>query len=94
MQISNSVGQTLKQFSLSGNTNLFEFETSDFFCNKNLSYKLSVKDISGRVILESDGSAVKGVNQRDMNLDDLAKGIYFVTISSSEVNETVKVMVG
>lgn len=67
--------------------------TLNFYFNKNLVYNLFVKDISGRLLLKTDGIAVKGINLKEMNLTGLANGIYFVNLSSSEINETIRVTI-
>lgn len=56
-------------------------------------YELSITDISGRLLIGKDGRAFKGINLKEMDLTGLAKGFYFINLSSSEINETIRVTI-
>ena len=44
--------------------------------------KLKVFDMIGKELINEDIDVLEGENSREMNLENTAKGIYFVTIQS------------
>jgi hypothetical protein len=62
----------------SGKTNL------EFDSKADVRYSLQVFDVTGRVILSEDISAVEGKNMHELDLTTVAKGMYLVRLESQE----------
>jgi hypothetical protein len=60
---------------------------------KVIDYSICVKDLAGRFLLQVKGNSVSGINLQEMNLNEFANGIYFMTLILGEVNETIRVIV-
>ncbi len=56
-------------------------------------YHLSMTDVIGRNVLSTDGTATEGINMVDLDLNNLAKGVYMLNIMSGNNNERVRVVV-
>lgn len=56
-------------------------------------FNLKMVDISGRTIMTERGTAANGLNQREVNVSEMASGIYFVVIETNSVVEQIKVIV-
>jgi len=56
-------------------------------------FNLKLVDISGRTIMNERGTAANGLNQREMNVSQMASGIYFVVIETNSVVEQIKMIV-
>lgn len=55
--------------------------------------KISLSDVQGRIINTTNTKAVNGVVEHTINLDKLAKGVYYVRIQNSQINKTQKLIV-
>ena len=64
-----------------------------FNASEEARYSLFIKDISGRILDYLDSRSVKGVNLKEMDLSNLAKGIYFINVTSNEINETIRIAI-
>lgn len=56
-------------------------------------FNLKMVDISGRTIMTERGTAANGLNQREVNVSEMASGIYFIMIETNNVVEQVKMIV-
>lgn len=56
-------------------------------------FNLKMVDISGRTIMTERGTAANGLNQREVNVSEMASGIYFIVIETNNVVEQIKVIV-
>ncbi len=66
--------------------------TLKFNCANETHYSLSVKDILGRLLVNVNDKAIKGINIKTMDLT-LAEGIYFINVKSFNMNETIRIAV-
>lgn len=57
------------------------------------SYVINVLDLSGRVVLSTDGKANAGSNLQVLDLTHLAKGMYMISLQTTEGNQLVRVSV-
>ncbi|MFA6932927.1 MAG: choice-of-anchor J domain-containing protein, partial [Bacteroidales bacterium] len=55
--------------------------------------KISLSDVQGRILNTTNTKAVNGVVEQTINLDNLAKGVYYVRIQNSQINKTQKLIV-
>lgn len=56
-------------------------------------FNLKLVDLAGRTIMNERGTATTGLNQREVNVGQMAAGIYFVMIETNNVVEQVKMIV-
>ena len=56
-------------------------------------YTLRLSDISGQTILVNQGKANYGINSKVLDLDPLAKGLYFLNVRVGNESEIIKVVV-
>ena len=56
-------------------------------------YHLNMTDVIGRNVLSTDGTASEGINMVDLDLNNLAKGVYMLSIMSGDNNEQIRVVV-
>ncbi len=65
-----------------------------FNSDKDARYALKVVDVLGNILINSDLSVTEGFNSREINLENVAAGLYFVSIQSegSEV-QTLRIVV-
>ncbi|MFN8153723.1 MAG: MopE-related protein [Bacteroidia bacterium] len=64
----------------------FESETEQ-------SFTLSLIDLSGRVIYTTGGQTQEGMNQQEINLDQLSSGMYYVSLNSETFHQQIRLMV-
>ncbi|MBK6837842.1 MAG: T9SS type A sorting domain-containing protein [Bacteroidetes bacterium] len=57
------------------------------------SYMINVLDLSGRVVLATEGKANEGSNLQILDLSHLAKGMYMISLQTNEGNQLVRVSV-
>jgi hypothetical protein len=67
--------------------------TVNFFAIDELFYTISVKDITGRILKSEKHKSVLGDNINIFDLSRFTKGIYFVMIEDSEMNQKLKIIV-
>jgi len=67
--------------------------TVKFFAIDGLFYTISVKDITGRILKSEKHKSVLGDNINIFDLSGFTKGIYFVMIEDSEMNQKLKIIV-
>jgi len=58
--------------------------TIGFSSDKETRYSVTVADMTGRIIFNVDHNSVVGVNQYEMDLSTLAKGIYLIILNNGE----------
>ncbi len=56
-------------------------------------YVINVLDLSGRVVLSTEGKANAGSNLQVLDLTNLAKGMYMISLQTNEGNQLVRVSV-
>jgi hypothetical protein len=56
-------------------------------------FNLKMVDVAGRTIMNERGTAANGLNQREVNVSEMASGIYFVVIETNSVVEQIKLIV-
>ncbi len=70
---------------------------SDVYVNfkalKNSTYSVKVLDLSGKIILNINKDLKEGNNIFKLDLEILNEGIYFISISNSEINLTQKIII-
>lgn len=54
--------------------------------------RLTIADIAGRILYVDEIQATSGVNKKEIEVGDLAKGIYIVTLSGNEWSNSAEVM--
>ena len=53
-----------------------------FTSDRDAKYSLKVVDVIGRVLISENISAVEGYNEKEINLENVAKGIYLVSVQT------------
>ncbi len=53
---------------------------------------ISIRDVSGRLLLEELTSVREGEGTLEINIEDMVSGVYFVNISNGEFYETFKII--
>ena len=56
-------------------------------------FNLNMVDIAGRVVMTERGTAVAGMNQRNVVVSEMASGVYFINIQINGVSEQIRVMI-
>ena len=55
---------------------------------------MKVVDLVGRVLISEDLNVISGFNKVDLNLENVAKGMYMVTIQTEGMNvQTLRIVV-
>jgi hypothetical protein len=68
--------------------------TLKFNSNSEAKYLIKVLDITGRVIMSDVANAIEGINLHELDLSNVAKGIYMVTLQTEGMDiQTLKVTV-
>ena len=68
--------------------------TITFNSDRNSNYSLRVTDMIGKVLVKEDLSVVEGYNMKDINLENLSKGIYMISVQTEEGNaQTLRLVV-
>ena len=67
--------------------------TVNFIASQAADYLLELKDLSGRIVLSENRSAVEGINSIPMDLTTVAKGIYMLNVKSGSEKLITKVLV-
>ncbi|MBL7929344.1 MAG: T9SS type A sorting domain-containing protein, partial [Bacteroidia bacterium] len=57
------------------------------------SYAITMRDVMGRTVRSMVTTAQAGVHQMDVNLNDLAKGMYLIELRSNSGTEVQKLIV-
>ena len=78
--------------------NVFPNPTSDrativFNGTEGADFNLKMVDVTGRVLMSERGTAVDGLNQKDITVNHMAAGVYFVMIETNGINEQIRVIV-
>ena len=57
-------------------------------------YSLKVVDVIGKILVNRDLTAVEGQNEMDINLENVAKGLYFISLQQENgESETLRLVV-
>ncbi len=56
-------------------------------------YHLNMTDVLGQRILSTEGTAVEGRNMIDLDLNNVAKGVYLLNIMSGDDAQQISVVV-
>jgi hypothetical protein len=56
-------------------------------------YHLNMTDVIGRNVLSTEGTATEGINMIDLDLNNLAKGVYQLSIMSGDNAEQIRMIV-
>lgn len=56
-------------------------------------FEISITDLSGRSIQTIQGSAVKGLNKVEINVNDLAKGLYILKLDNNQSQSVMNIVV-
>ena len=67
--------------------------TVKFFAASSAMYKLNLSDVLGRIVLSTFGAAFVGTNMIDLDLNNVAKGVYMLSIMSGDNNEQIRLIV-
>lgn len=67
--------------------------TIKFNSCENCTYSLEILDLTGRILKTTEEKSVKGVTLKEFDLSSFAKGIYFVKLNSSTMNEIIRITV-
>ena len=70
-----------------------ELATIVFNGTEGADFNLNMVDIAGRVIMTERGTAVAGMNQRNVVVSEMASGVYFINIQINGVSEQIRVMI-
>ena len=66
----------------------------EFTSDRTARYSLKVVDMIGKVLISENVSVVKGYNTKDINLENMAKGIYLISVQTEEGNaQTLRLIV-
>jgi hypothetical protein len=64
-----------------------------FYSEESDKYVVRILDLSGRTIYMEEGFSNTGENSQQLNVSDLASGIYYVELTSAGQTEKIKLMV-
>jgi hypothetical protein len=68
--------------------------TLNFQASKDAKYMVKVTDLLGNVMVNNEISATEGMNMQELNLSNVAKGMYLVSIETEGMNaQTLRVVV-
>jgi hypothetical protein len=67
--------------------------TLEFVSETNARYSMQVIDVTGRVIISEDISAVEGINMHEIDFSTIAKGIYMVRLEGDAGSQLLKLTV-
>ena len=68
--------------------------TITFNSDRNSNYSLKVTDMIGKVLISQDLSVVEGYNMKDINLENMSKGIYMISVQTEDGNaQTLRLVV-
>ena len=56
--------------------------TISFVSNSNTKYRMKVVNVIGSIIIDESISAIEGINTHDVNLENVAKGLYFLSLQA------------
>ncbi len=56
-------------------------------------YQIEVIDVLGQRVLSTEGTAVEGINMIDLDLNNVAKGVYLLNIMSGDQRDQIKLVV-
>jgi hypothetical protein len=68
--------------------------TISFTSNVSAKYSLKVTDVIGRIMISDNISAAEGYNTKEINLENVAKGLYFITLQTEgSESQTLRLVV-
>ena len=67
--------------------------TASIYVKEQTQFNITLRDISGRVIISEDRESSEGLNAYDINLKGFAKGIYVLEIQSANESRKTKIVV-
>ena len=68
--------------------------TVTFTSDRTAKYSLRVVDMIGKVLISQDVAVVEGYNTKEINLENVAKGIYLISVQTEEGNaQTLRLIV-
>ena len=68
--------------------------TVSFYSNQNARYSIKIVDIIGKTLISESVSAIEGYNEKEINLENVSKGLYFITIQSEgKDSQTLRLIV-
>ncbi|MCX6273724.1 MAG: HYR domain-containing protein [Bacteroidetes bacterium] len=70
-----------------------EKATVKFTATTAVQYQLNMTDVLGQNVLSTKGTGTEGINMVDLDLNNLAKGVYMLNIMSGDNNEQLRVVV-
>jgi hypothetical protein len=69
-----------------------DLATVRFNSEASANYSLVLRDITGREIMVKEGAAVQGINFIELNLSDLPKGVYMVSLATGDQRNTLRLV--
>ncbi len=66
--------------------------TFAFQCENSDDVNVTITDYSGRVVKQFTISATKGLNQKEVNIEDLPVGMYHAQITGADINSNVRII--
>ncbi len=68
--------------------------TVAFVSDRNAKYELKVVDLIGKVMIKEDMLVKEGYNEREINLENVAKGMYFISVQTEgKETEVLRIIV-
>ncbi len=67
--------------------------TVKFSTESSAQYHLNMTDVLGQRVLSTEGTAVEGINMIDLDLNNVAKGVYLLNIMSGDNAQQIRVVV-
>ena len=68
--------------------------TITFNSNRNVKYSLKVVNIIGSLMIDDSISAKEGYNENEINLENVAKGLYFISVQTEGAEaKTLRIIV-
>ena len=68
--------------------------TVAFVSDRTAKYKLKVVDLIGKVMIQEDMLVKEGYNEREINLENVAKGMYFISVQTEgKETEVLRIIV-
>ncbi len=56
-------------------------------------FNLKMVDVTGRMIMNERGTAVEGMNQREINAAEVSAGVYFIMIETNGIVEQIRLVI-
>ena len=67
--------------------------TIRFYSNEKAPYSLTIADLAGKVTCLEHSSSMEGINLKEVDLSEYAKGIYFLHFNTSACVEILKIVI-